>query len=426
MKRGLCNERKKKCSNPIHSTKDADVYCSQCDKFYCTMCESMFHSPTFKNHMPAVEPVNTQAQSQLPQPKLQKSKPSEALEYLCENHRTLCTEQSLAEGQHQGCRLVKLDSAGIEKCRKSLATNLEALKRALSAAKAFPMGLLEKQNAAVDASIASVRQAIKSAFAVVRRAVDAREAELLRRTEEFSSGSDCVCVAIAGVLDTNKAAAAIACGKKALSEADPSAVVLCGCEVQDALNRLKSALQKATDVLCCGAQATAGCFGGHLMRDIGEYGSVEMHLGKPCIAIRELTYKSVVVEWASAGPCAVYCVELRNARGGPFEVLYSGNWNRCKIDSLTPNTLYELRMSVQVNEVWCSAKGEAMFSTPAMPERSLAQYAWKRCPAETDMKSMYLVDAATPRVVTKVLGDEYCTVVGKAPVPPPAGGFVER
>ena len=199
MKRGLCNERKKKCSNPIHSTKDADVYCSQCDKFYCTMCESMFHSPTFKNHMPAVEPVNTQAQSQLPQPKLQKSKPSEALEYLCENHRTLCTEQSLAEGQHQGCRLVKLDSAGIEKCRKSLATNLEALKRALSAAKAFPMGLLEKQNAAVDASIAQRKAGNQERLcccAEGRRRPGSRAPEAHRRVqfwERLCVRSNCRC-----------------------------------------------------------------------------------------------------------------------------------------------------------------------------------------------------------------------------------------
>ena len=96
------------CSNPCHADKEAEIYCTKCEKYYCIECEVGIHETFFSEHADFV--IQDIGDGDIFTGKCETHK-DYPLDYFCNDHKRLCCAKCRSEiGAHTKCDVVPFES----------------------------------------------------------------------------------------------------------------------------------------------------------------------------------------------------------------------------------------------------------------------------------------------------------------------------
>ena len=185
-KRMICPENPK-CSNTAHKDVDASVFCPSCGKYFCPTCDKALHETIFIDHHPVPLKETTPNTHLITGRCNAPGHHNNPLEYYCKDHNTPCCGMCLCVkddvGKHSKCQTVPLKSME-HHMQSTLAAAIKDLEDTIGKAEETLRKVRETQEKNDKAKNDVVKQ-IKENFEAIRKAVDARENELLSLVEEL-------------------------------------------------------------------------------------------------------------------------------------------------------------------------------------------------------------------------------------------------
>ena len=414
-------KRKKTCSNPNHPDREATIYCSRCENYFCAECETGIHNAFFADHTPYVT-----HDIAVPDPFTGRCKKHNdyPLDHFCKAHFCLCCAACLLDGGgHHECNssVIPFAAVDIDGVRRHLSEVTADLEQKLHEARCT--SAVEGKQAAYEKGVVAAADKVKQAFDSIRRALDAREAELLGQLEGLSNTSTIAIATAATAVETSEAEAALEQAREVERDWDPSkakAMVQKVCEITDTARRLSAQMQPIAELMVH-ETAVDVLFKDTQMAQMAEsYGEVKCSSSvyKPFVHIEKVGSEEVALSWNAPLQTedTVYVVRGRKETAGNTIVVYNGPHPKCVVGGLEPCTNYMFWVSTMLGGAFECRSDAVAVMTAVKADGSTKDWAWKQCPQYVSESYRYMAYSEGTRTATKTADNGFCTIIGSVPI----------